>query len=690
MSATSKHICKVVVRKVHDEKLSTHIGNTYNISLNNDYTGFIVFKATNTDADIFSIPYEIIYKVAFKNKYIKLVLDANNAKGPGIELEFFEESNFERFKGQIVHYVALCRENNMREKSRRDIVVHQNASSSSSMQTGHADAPIDVDANNNNSDGPLSFDKQKAYLLLQNNPEMMSLYKQLVPPLEPHEFWDNQSRKNQVAIGLQAGETLRVGKTSEGNIKTDRRGNKNIDLNENHLRNLLRTRPVVEAAYRKYVLEKKIIDHTDFFVTLALNDQYRQGEIDESQINTNGTNQQIFIDIEAEEKQLHLINRETRLVTADPLFDLRSTHSELLRGQVGAKEGYGIIDRSLKRIENVDIESTEILPTVDERTTKKTNYSVEQFNQQGDRILSSIKTGTNRKLHTIQISENGSSDGNMPHYIHPDLVTPDFVSQHRKALPLTFANNGMSGHDNDNNLRPLKRQKTEEEDLLQEIKNKLESYKYNPKRTCGDISRPPKYDLKYITGKKDGSSGLMSQVPSFWLKESKGKGPSPNNTGCFVYLKHLQNINGSTKNYFDEHGINPIRTWSAFKLYQSRKDLFWSRTDLKEFYALSRVGKELLVFFWSHFTNKHSAAKLQQIVGKIKNNIQNIQKLTTVVEATKNAMIEPLNYAITRYIEKYEKKKSKKVKSEVIKVKSEVGNGRNQMNHDSGKRKRDS
>ena len=72
---------------------------------------------------------------------------------------------------------------------------------------------------------------------------------------------------------------------------------------------------------------------------------------------------------------MHLRNRESRLKSANPLFDLRSTYSEVLRGPSSAKEGYGIIDRSLKRVENVDIENTSVggEETVDERTRKKVN-----------------------------------------------------------------------------------------------------------------------------------------------------------------------------------------------------------------------------------------------------------------------------------------------------------------------------
>ena len=35
------------------------------------------------------------------------MLDANNLKGPGIELEFYDTTKFENMKGQITHYIAL-------------------------------------------------------------------------------------------------------------------------------------------------------------------------------------------------------------------------------------------------------------------------------------------------------------------------------------------------------------------------------------------------------------------------------------------------------------------------------------------------------------------------------------------------------------------------------------------------------
>ena len=62
-----------------------------------------------------------------------------------------------------------------------------------------------------------------------------------------------------------------------------------------------------------------------------------------------------------------------------------------------------------------------------------------------------------------------------------------------------------------------------------------------------------------------------------------------------MYLRKLQNIDGSTINYFDQQQINPIRSWNEFKVYRNRKDLFWSRYDLKNLFAHGRVGKELLV-----------------------------------------------------------------------------------------------
>ena len=57
----------------------------YFLTLNNDYTGYIIFTTIDTNVNVVSIPYEVIVKVAFKAKFIKLMLDANNLKGPGIE-----------------------------------------------------------------------------------------------------------------------------------------------------------------------------------------------------------------------------------------------------------------------------------------------------------------------------------------------------------------------------------------------------------------------------------------------------------------------------------------------------------------------------------------------------------------------------------------------------------------------------
>ena len=85
------------------------------------------------------------------------------------------QQSLENVKGQITHYIALCRENKKVNEIllfMKIIIINNilgsNAASSSMMQTGTSNAPIDVDNDNNN---PLSFDKQKAYLLLQNNPE---------------------------------------------------------------------------------------------------------------------------------------------------------------------------------------------------------------------------------------------------------------------------------------------------------------------------------------------------------------------------------------------------------------------------------------------------------------------------------------------------------------------------------------
>ena len=79
--------------------------------VNNDNTGYIIFTTIDTNANFVSMPYEVIVKVAITTNFIKLMLDANNLKGPGIELEFYDTTKFENVKGQITHYIALCREN---------------------------------------------------------------------------------------------------------------------------------------------------------------------------------------------------------------------------------------------------------------------------------------------------------------------------------------------------------------------------------------------------------------------------------------------------------------------------------------------------------------------------------------------------------------------------------------------------
>ena len=135
----------------------------------------------------------------------------------------------------------------------------------------------------------------------------------------------------------------------------------------------------------------------------------------------------------------------------------------------------------------------------------------------------------------------------------------------------------------------------------------------------------------------------------------------------WVYLRLAKNTNGGI-NYFDERNINPIKTWSRFKEFKHRNDIFWSQIDLKDLFSKAKVGKELLVFFWSHFANKHSVVKLKQIVQKIEQNIVDIRNLSRSMNSFRPSLekiIEPLEYAILRYKTKYEKKKQPKMKSEV-------------------------
>ena len=93
--------CKVKVRRVHDESIAFLTGNIYCICLDRDCQGHIVFARTDSTLNLVSIPYEIIHRVAFKEKCVRLVLDSTNVKGPCIELEFFDGADFQNAKNQI-------------------------------------------------------------------------------------------------------------------------------------------------------------------------------------------------------------------------------------------------------------------------------------------------------------------------------------------------------------------------------------------------------------------------------------------------------------------------------------------------------------------------------------------------------------------------------------------------------------
>ena len=84
--------------------------------------------------------------------------------------------------------------------------------------------------------------------------------------------------------------------------------------------------------------------------------------------------------------------------------------------------------------------------------------------------------------------------------------------------------------------------------------------------------------MEYPKRKKDMGSKLMSQTPPQWKGESKGERPTAteDDKSNWVYLRLAQNTNGGI-NYFDERKINPIKTWSRFKEFKSRNDIFGAR-----------------------------------------------------------------------------------------------------------------
>ena len=202
---------------------------------------------------------------------------------------------------------------------------------------------------------------------------------------------------------------------------------------------------------------------------------------------------------------LHLRNRESRLKSANPLFDLRSTYSEVLRGPSSSKEGYGIIDRSLKRVENIDIENTSAggEETVDERTRKKSKYNMEQFNKQGDRILNSRRAGRIEWQGSNASSKRrakGKDDT-----IHPDILSSSMISQYRDVVPLTIDESSTEKKmeaDDSFKKRPLKRIKSEETESA-ELTRLLQAYEYKPKEVYQVISVPAKCTIEYPKRKKD-------------------------------------------------------------------------------------------------------------------------------------------------------------------------------------------
>ena len=129
--------------------------------------------------------------------------------------------------------------------------------------------------------------------------------------------------------------------------------------------------------------------------------------------------------------------------------------------------------------------------------------------------------------------------------------------------------------------RPLKRIKSEETESAELTIS--QAYEYKPKEVYQVISVPAKCTIEYPKRRKDMGIKLMSQTPRQWLGESKGE--SLQRTSAIEQLGILRlakNTNGGI-NYFDERNINPIKTWSRFKEFKHRNDIFWSQIDLKIF-----------------------------------------------------------------------------------------------------------
>ena len=192
------------------------------------------------------------------------------------------------------------------------------------------------------------FDKRKAYLFLKEHPKMMKRYEQVVP------------------IRMNATKFFELYYKDLFNVAFFRR-----DVFSVHRQAaMLRANPVLQKAYKKYVVNGTIT-HSDFFRFAISRNRVDEG-VDEQQLGDLKMDQ-LFEELKEEQKKHYQTSIGFRLINADTAFDLR-----LMEGE-RRKDGYGIQDNNLPY--DIDIENPE------KKLYQSGSNILRQINRRSDRLL---------------------------------------------------------------------------------------------------------------------------------------------------------------------------------------------------------------------------------------------------------------------------------------------------------------
>jgi hypothetical protein len=417
----------VYVKTVHHENFGVFVGKRVDVQIQNH--GLMFSGALH-------LPFKSIAKALIskaKPNLLRLAMDATNLRGPGLEM-VFQPEEFEHARSAIMNEVMSQ--------------GGGGASSASAAKT-------------------LTFDDKKAYKVLLTNPSMKELYKRVVPPLTPNEFWD--SHKAQLESDEPTpGEVLCVGLSDFRSTEDHRRHVTTVGIDE--IAEIFRKRPAVYAAFKKFVPHK--MTEGQFFSRLVLEDQYKRGEIDRTHLNqSQRADREIDTFIENEEALLHQKVTAAMLQQSAPEFDLRDSTEEALRGPLAVRGGYGLVDRSMTSVENVEFEPTltenhrrQSVTEDKEKMRMMQEYLVSQFNDEGNRLLQgSGHGGADTNQERLRRGRSGAASTEKG-FVHPDFILDNDSSSY---VPLVLnhshaANMPSTAVTAEDPPRPAKRLKSEE------------------------------------------------------------------------------------------------------------------------------------------------------------------------------------------------------------------------------------